>query len=63
MLHDKEKNECKIIDVSCPFDGRVIDREEEKKGKYEDLRREVTKLWSAGADPGIKLTAAQHRKH
>ena len=32
--------------MSCPFDRRVIDREEEKKGKYEDLRREVAKLWS-----------------
>ena len=45
VLHDKEKNECKIIDDSCPFDASVIDREEEKKGKYEDLRREVAKLW------------------
>ena len=45
VLHDKEKNECKIIDVSCPFDGRVIEREEEKREKYEDLRREVAKLW------------------
>ena len=48
VIHDKEKNESKIIDVSCPFDGRVIDREEEKKGKYKDLRREVAKLWSVG---------------
>ena len=31
VLHDKEKNECKIMDASCPFDERVIDREEEKK--------------------------------
>ena len=46
VIHDKEKNECKIIDVSCPFDGRVIEREEEKGEKYEDLRMEVTKLWN-----------------
>ena len=46
VLHDTKKNECKMTDVSCPFDGRVIDRQEEKKGKYEDLRKEVAKLWS-----------------
>lgn len=37
------KNEYKIFDVSCPFDGRAIEREEEKKEMYEDLRREVAK--------------------
>ena len=46
VLHDKEKNESKIIDVACPFDGRVIEREEEKREKYEDLRREVAKQWN-----------------
>ena len=46
VIHDKEKNETKIIDVSCPFDGRLIEREEEKREKYEDLRREVAKLWN-----------------
>ena len=45
VMNDKEKNECKIIDVSCPFDGKVIEGEEEKREKYEDLRREVAKLW------------------
>ena len=44
MLHDKEKNKCKIIDVSGPFDGRVIEREEETREMYEDLRREIAKL-------------------
>ena len=46
VLHDKDKNACKIIGVSCSFDGRVIDSEKEKKEKYGDLRREVAKLWS-----------------
>ena len=46
VLHDKEKNECKIFMSHAPFDGRVIDREEEKKKKYEDLMKEMAKLWS-----------------
>ena len=46
VLHDTKKNECKMTDVLCLFDGRVIDRKEKKKGKYEDLRKEVAKLWS-----------------
>ena len=39
MLHDKEKDESKIIDISCLLDGRVIDT-------YEDLRTEMSKLWN-----------------
>ena len=46
VLHDKEKNECKITDISCPIDGRVIEREKEKRAKYEELRREVATIWS-----------------
>ena len=34
------------MDVACPFDGRVIEREEEKREKYEDLRGEVAKIWN-----------------
>ena len=36
VLRDKEKNECKIIDISCPLDQREIKREEEKR---ENTRR------------------------
>ena len=45
VIHVNEKNECKIIDVACPFDVRVVEREEKKREKYEDLRREMARLW------------------
>ena len=30
----------------CPFDGRVIEREEERRENYKDLRRDMAKLWN-----------------
>ena len=29
------------MDVACPFDTRVQDKEKEKVGKYQDLKREL----------------------
>ena len=45
-LIDKEKSECKIIDFSIPYDSRVNAKEIEKIEKYQDLAREVQKLWN-----------------
>ena len=45
ILIDKEKKECKIIDFAIPYDSRVNAKEMEKTEKYQDLAREVEKLW------------------
>ena len=42
---DKRKRECHIIDVACPFDTRVKEKEREKIEKYQDLKREIGRLW------------------
>ena len=34
-----------IIDVACPFDTRVSAKEKEKIDKYQDLKREITRIW------------------
>ena len=36
---------CYIIDVACPFDTRVSAKEKEKIDKYQDLKRELTRIW------------------
>ena len=46
ILIDKEKKECKIIDFAIPYDSRVNAKEMEKIEKYQDLAREVQKLWN-----------------
>ena len=42
VLHKKEKK-CLIVDVAVPGDCRI--NEKEKIDKYQDLRREVSRLW------------------
>ena len=45
ILIDKGKKECKIIDIAIPYDSRANATEMEKIEKYQDLAREVQRLW------------------
>ena len=45
VIYDKEEQACKIIDVACPFDTRVKKKALEKVERYEDLKREVRRIW------------------
>ena len=45
LLHDKSNKICFIIDVAIPGDARVPQKEVEKVEKYNDLRRELQRLW------------------
>ena len=41
----KDKKECQVIDIAVPGDLRVEDKEDEKCDKYQDLCREIGRLW------------------
>ena len=41
----KEKRTCKIVDFAVPAKNRVKLKVSEKKDKYQDLARELKKLW------------------
>ena len=41
----KKKKECVIIDIAVPGNIKTQLKEDEKIEKYEDLRREISKLW------------------
>ena len=45
LIIDKSEKNCQIIDVAIPEDGRVRAKEDEKVEKYQDLAREVRKMW------------------
>ena len=45
VLLNKEDNSCWIVDVACPFDTRVVGKEKEKVEKYQDLKREIQRMW------------------
>ena len=46
VILDKIERKCMIIDVICPFDIRVKDKEKEKIENYQDLKRELTRIWN-----------------
>ena len=45
MVLDKAADFCHIIDVAVPGDTRFACKEKEKVQKYQDLAREMRKLW------------------
>ena len=45
VVLDKAADLCHIIDVAVPGDTRVASKEKEKVQKYQDLAREIRKLW------------------
>ena len=45
VVVDKKARDCIILDVACPFDTRIIQKENEKVEKYQDLKREIKRLW------------------
>ena len=46
VIVDKEKRNCKIIDFAVPGDSRIEEKEKDKIEKYQDLGRELQKIWN-----------------
>ena len=46
VIIDKTKNECIIIDFGCPFDSRIEEREKDKMRGYNNLKRELKRIWN-----------------
>ena len=46
ILVDKNIKSCVIIDVATPGDCRIREKEIEKIEKYQNLKRELKRLWS-----------------
>ena len=44
-LTNGKNGKCLIIDVPCPFGIRVKDKWKEKIENYQDLRRELKRIW------------------
>ena len=45
VVVDKKERSCKIIDFAVPGDSR-IEKEKDKIEKYQDLGRELQKIWN-----------------
>lgn len=49
VLIDRKKDQCMIIAIAVPGDDRVAEKEKDKIEKYQDLRRELGRLWNIRA--------------
>ena len=58
VVIDKEKRECKIIDIAVPGDQNIRVRELEKITKHQDLRLQVQKLRDVKATVTPNVVAA-----
>ena len=45
VVVEKENNKAIIVDIASPWDHRVYEKEGEKMEKYQDLKREIGRLW------------------
>ena len=46
VVVDKRERSCKIIDFAVPGDSRIEEKEKDKTEKYQDLGRELQKIWN-----------------
>ena len=48
IVIDKKEQKGIIIDIAVPADVRVKEKEKEKVEKYQDLKKEIKRLWKLG---------------
>ena len=46
VLVDKKKKICQMIDFAVPRDSRIEEKEKDKIEKYQELGRELQKIWN-----------------
>ena len=45
VVVDKKERSCKIIDFAVPGNSRIEKQEKDKIEKYQDLEKELQKIW------------------
>ena len=46
VVVNKQEKKCAIIDIAVPADKRIGEKENEKVEKYQDLKREIARMWN-----------------
>ena len=46
VVVDKKERSCRIIEFAVPGDSRIEEKEKDKIEKYQDLGRELQKIWN-----------------
>ena len=50
VVVNRDRKTCNIIAIAVPGDAGIVEKENEKVEKYQDLRREVARLWNVKAN-------------
>ena len=50
VVVDQKDRSCKITDFAVPGDSRIEEKEKEKIKKYQDLGRELQKIWNVNME-------------
>ena len=59
VVMDKKEGRCLIIDIARPFDTRIS---EENLEKYQDLKRELKRIWNKKALGALGMVSTSLRK-
>ena len=59
VVMEKKEGKCLIIDISRPFDTRIS---EEKLEKYQDLKRELKRIWNKKPLGALGMVSTSLRK-
>ena len=59
VVMDKKEGKCLIIDIARPFDTKIS---EEKLEKYQDLKRELKRIWNKEALGALGMVSTSLRK-
>ena len=46
VVVNKQKKKCAISDIAVPADKRIDEKENKKVEKYQDLKREIARMWN-----------------
>ena len=46
MVVNKQERECAIVDIAIAGDKRIVEKENEKDIKYQELKREIARIWN-----------------
>ena len=46
VVVNKQERECAIVDIAIAGDKRIVEKENEKDIKYQELKREIARIWN-----------------
>ena len=46
VVVNKQERKCAIVDTAVPGDKRIGEKENEKAEKYQELKREIARMWN-----------------